>query len=116
MNFYNPYFNGFPTMGRAATSSPGLFSRIFGNLNLSSILSGTGKVVNFANQAIPLVRQMSPLVKNAKTMFRLMNEFKKVDEQKNVNTETISANNSTTATSNNIQTESYNQDGPIFFI
>lgn len=122
MNFYNPYFNSFPTMGSgiastmgsAAAHSPGLISKLFGNLNLSSILSGTGKVVNFANQAIPLVKQMSPLVRNAKTMFKLMNEFKKVDEPKTTNIESMTTNSSNTTS--DITTESYNQGGPIFFI
>lgn len=119
MNFYNPYFNSFPTMGSGATvGRAGLFSRLFGNINLSSILSGTGKVVNFANQAIPLVKQMTPLVKNAKTMFRLMNEFKKVDEPKTTNTDIIETNTSTTAidNTNSIRAENYNQNGPTFFI
>lgn len=118
MNFYNPYFNSFPTMGNVATASrTGLFSRLFGNINLSSILSGTGKVVNFANQAIPLVKQMSPLVRNAKTMFKLMNEFKKVDEPKVTNTEKVQMNDSNVVTNtNSINLENYNQNGPTFFI
>lgn len=119
MNFYNPYFNSFPTMGGIATRSPGLFSRLFGNFNLSSILSGTGKVVNFANQAIPLVKQISPLIKNAKTMFKVMNEFKKVDEPKSFNKgenqnsikKEVNDDYKTTKDINNL-----NQNGPVFFI
>ena len=111
MNFYNPYFNTFPVNNIGST---GLFSRLFGNLNLSSILSGTGKVVNFANQAIPLVRQISPLIRNAKTMFRVMNEFKKVDEPKIDSKE----NNISNLVNNDNTTKkvNYNQNGPTFFI
>lgn len=78
MNFYNPYFMPYSNV---APTSTGLFSRLLGGktLNLSSILSGTGKVVNFANQAIPLIKQINPVIQNAKTMFHVMNEFKKVD-------------------------------------
>jgi len=115
MNFYNPYFNTFPAMGRATSSSPGLFGKLFGNINLSSILSGTGKVVNFANQAIPLVKQMSPLVKNAKTMFKLMNEFKKVDEPKTAYNEPIT-NNLTDSKEDIEKIYSYDHNGPTFFI
>lgn len=70
MNFYNPYLYSVP-----AATSTGLLSR----LNFSSILSGTTKALNFVNQAIPVVKQVSPIMKNAKTMFRVMNEFKKTD-------------------------------------
>ena len=67
MNFYNPYLYSIP-----ASTSTGLLSK----LSFGSILSGTTKALNFVNQAIPVVKQVSPLVKNAKTMFRVMNEFK----------------------------------------
>lgn len=114
MNFYNPYFNSFPTMG-SITHTP-LLRRLFGNINLSSILSGTGKVVNFANQAIPLVKQMSPLVRNAKTMFKLMNEFKKVDEPQKNTTEIINTTNTTSNNLTSIEKENHNSTGPTFFI
>lgn len=70
MNFYNPYLYSIPT-----STSTGLLSK----LSFGSILSGTTKALNFVNQAIPVVKQVSPLVKNAKTMFRVMNELKKTD-------------------------------------
>ena len=86
MNYYNPYYmmptyNMMPALTSSATR-PGLFSRLLGGasgIKWSSILNGTQKTLNILNQGIPLVRQASPLMKNAKTMFRLMNEFKKVD-------------------------------------
>ena len=74
MNYYNPYFFNIPS------SNTGLLSRIFGNLKLSSILSGTNKALNFVNQTIPVIKQISPMVKNARTMFNVINQFKKVDE------------------------------------
>jgi len=81
MNYYNPYFSAYPYM--QATSKIGLFSKIFGsNFNFSSIISGTGKTLNVINQAIPLVKQATPVLKNAKTMFKVLNEFKKVDTPK----------------------------------
>ena len=77
MNYYNPYFYSIPNMA-ATTSRVGLFSRLFGGngITLSGILNGTGRVLNFANQAIPLVKQVRPMIGNAKTMFKVMNEFK----------------------------------------
>lgn len=85
MNYYNPYFSSFPynyaplnAIGSTSTKS-GLFSSLFGEGKLSSFINGTQKTLNIINQAIPIVKQMSPVMKNAKTMFRVMNEFKKVD-------------------------------------
>lgn len=109
MNYYNPYFMPYSAVAPANT---GLFTRLLGGskLTLSSILSGTGKVVNFANQAIPLVKQINPVIKNAKTMFKVMNEFKKV--------ETPSTN--TPTTENEIKKEAVistsNTEGPTFFL
>lgn len=108
MNYYNPYFMPYTNISSPST---GLFTKLLGgkSLNLSSILSGTGKVVNFANQAIPLVKQISPVVQNAKTMFRVMNEFKKVDIQTDSKNEVIEEKKeAVSTTSNNV--------GPTFFL
>lgn len=105
MNFYNPYLYSIPT---ATSASTGLLSR----LNFGSILSGTTKALNFVNQAIPVVKQVSPLMKNAKTMFKVMNEFKKTDLPN-----TVSSNDTTISDveNNELNTTSYT-NGPTFFI
>lgn len=113
MNYYNPYFNMYPTY--AATSSPGLFGRLLGGggIKWGSLLSGTQKVLGVANQAIPVIKQISPVMKNAKTMFKVMNEFKKVDTQ----TETNKTNRTDINSEQKLQTSNFkNQDGPTFFI
>lgn len=127
MNYYNPYFYAIPTP--ISTQKVGLFSRIFGKsgVTLSGILNGTQKALNFANQAIPLVKQVRPMFVNAKTMFKVMNEFKKaekpkqnVKKQSNISSDdkqinTIDLNN----TSNNDLVKNNNDDntdGPTFFI
>jgi len=105
MNYYNPYFNAFPYM--QAPARTGIFARLFGpsGIKLGSILSGTQKVLGVANQAIPMIKQVKPVVKNAKTMFKVMNEFKKVDS-------------GTIPNETNTQESTYNSynDGPTFFI
>lgn len=92
MNFYNPYLYSLP----AETVSSGLLSK----LSFSSIISGTSKTLNLVNQAIPIFKQMSPIMKNAKTIFSVMNEFKKADE------ESIQA----------VENVLPQQEGPTFFI
>ena len=76
MNYYMPFNTYIPQ----AQASTGLLSKIFRNgINWSTILSNTQKTLNIINQAIPVIKQAGPVVNNAKTMFKIMNEFKKVD-------------------------------------
>ena len=52
-------------------------------------LSKLQKTLGIVNQAIPMVKQVSPILNNAKTMFKIMNEFKKVDTPISNNTESV---------------------------
>ena len=120
MNFYNPYMNMYPTsMG---VSNPGLFGRLAsakGGFNWSSLLSGTQKFLGIANQAIPMVKQISPVVRNAKTMFRVMNEFKKVDTPNTNNNNSTINNDNNLSKENGVEkttTNSYQESNPVFFI
>lgn len=97
MNFYNPYFYSIPTETTGISS-------FLSKLNLSSILNGTTKTLNFVNQAIPVVKQVSPMMKNIKTMFNVMNEFKKTDIEKENNEKKI------------IENKVIQDNGPTFFI
>ncbi len=115
MNYYNPYFYALPS-ATAATPRLGLFKRLFGGTGLTfgGIVDGTQKVLNIANQAIPLVKQVKPIVGNAKTMFKVMSEFKRVQPVKKEN------NNKNLNSSNVINNENTNIDtiqnsGPTFF-
>lgn len=120
MNYYNPYFYQIPES--IQTTRTGLFSRLFkgSNLSFSKILNGTQKVLGVANQAIPLVKQVGPVINNAKTMFRIMNEFKKGDskprasnKQNNiVNTNNRQNNNYNVQTNTNYSSN----NGPTFFM
>lgn len=109
MNFYNPYTMISPYY--QAPASTGLFRGLFGRLgagiNWGSILNNTQRTLNIVNQTIPLIKQTGPIVKNAKTMFRVMNEFKKVDSpirNDNIYNEPIVKNNNSLNTPNNIST------------
>ena len=76
MNYYNPYF---------VPTTPSRFSLLARNINFNSILNGTQKTLNIINQTIPMIKQVKPIVNNAKTMFKVMNEFKKIDNKENDN-------------------------------
>jgi len=106
MNYYNPYYMFYPM----PMARPGLFSALRGSLrgiNFNSIFNGTQRTLNVINQAIPLVKQVTPVMKNAKTMFRVMNEFKKTDNPRR------STNNYNIANKNSH--EEYGE-GPKFFV
>lgn len=49
------------------------FSRAFANFNYFSFLEGTQKTLNTVNQIIPIVNQVSPLIRNAATVFKVAN-------------------------------------------
>ena len=72
MNYYNPYFLTPVPVSRG-------FGSFFRNINWNSILNNTQRTLNIVNQTIPMIKQVRPLISNARTMFRVMNEFKKMD-------------------------------------
>lgn len=121
MNYYNPYFYSMPT------PKVGIFSKLLGSksISLGGILNGTQRALNFANQAIPLVKQVKPMIGNAKTMFKVMNEFKRTEKpRKSVNTNTTTninsnINNKSTVEKENIINENNTfstEEGPTFFV
>jgi len=63
---------------------PETSTNFFSKLSFSKILNGTSKTLNVINQAIPIVKQISPIINNAKTMFKVLNEFKKNDDNNNI--------------------------------
>lgn len=103
MNFYNPYYS-IPTLNNSVTKT-GFLSRLFGGsgLTLSKILTGTERALNFANQAIPLIKQVRPMIGNAKTVFKVMNEFKR-SETPYTNNNNSTLNNNNTIVSPNVNT------------
>ena len=112
MNYYNPYFYTVPTTALNTTRT-GLFSRLFGGLTFSRFIDGTQRALNFANQAIPFIRQVRPMIGNAKTMFKVMNEFKKSEKPKQTSNYTKSK-----VVNNNLENKTYNttDSGPTFFM
>lgn len=102
MNYYNPYYIAYPFNYMARPTLFGALRNSIRSINFSGILNGTQKTLNIVNQAIPLVKQVRPVVKNAKTMFRVMNEFKKTSVPKNIY--------------NKIENNIESGEGPKFFV
>ncbi len=124
MNYYSPYFSYAPYT--TAPASKGILSNILGgakSFNWSGLLSNVQKTLGIVNQAIPMVKQVSPIVNNAKTMFKIMNEFKKVDTSPTTNNQVRNSNISNNQNQNlesevidNKQVDTINSGGPTFFI
>ena len=114
MNFYNPYYYVMPTtsgLGRGI-----LGGTLRSGINWTSILNGAQRTLGIVNQAIPLVKQAAPMVRNAKTMFKVMNEFKKVESPNNHSSNNVSNYNITKAGTNNKNNEYISDGGPTFFV
>ena len=108
MNYYNPYF-GFPNVMNSMPTSQGLLRGMLSRgINWSTILNNTQRTLGIINQAIPVVKQMSPIVNNAKTMFRVMNEFKRIDAPK-------SATNKIDNQDIKLEKQTTPSKGPTFF-
>ena len=105
-----------------ATSSlgRGLFGGVRAGINWSSILNGAQRTLGLVNQAIPLVKQAAPMVRNAKTMFKVMNEFKKVESPNTNSTNNNSSNNVNSMPDenafNNENVQMVSNGGPTFFV
>lgn len=120
MNFY-PYYN-FPYNYLPQAPKVGGLKSILGGIKWSSILNGTQKTLNVVNQTIPIIKQARTIVNNAKTMFRVMNEFKNIDNKTNENAslqnnsviESSTSQNNTNSTINK-KTNYQSNQGPTFF-
>ncbi len=87
MNYYYPYYVNPVSIGR-----PSLFYSLFnrGGFSLNTLLNGAQRALGLVNQALPIIKEAAPMMRNARTMFKVMNEFKKIDSPINTNTQTIS--------------------------
>ncbi len=115
MNYYTPFL-GYMPYTATAPANRGIISSILGGLrgtNWSNILSNIQRTLGVVNQAIPMVKQISPIMQNAKTMFKIMNEFKKVDNNQ-PQENNIKNNNIKTDENKNQNIQSTNN--PTFFI
>lgn len=70
---------------------------------LSRLFSGISKTLNFANQVIPIYEQTKPLVNNARSIMRAINEFAHSNPKINTNKKTVLDNSIT------------NSSNPVFF-
>lgn len=114
MNYYNPYINIIPSQF-ANNTRHSFFSKLLPKgFSWSGLINGTQKTLNIINQAIPVIKQVSPVVKNAKTMFKVMSEFKRFDTP--IINKTIQNNDKTETKEIVSKISTPNNSTPTFFI
>ena len=122
------------TQGATASKGLGLFSRLGSGIraikgvNWGGLITNASKTLNVVNQAIPLVRQVGPMVSNVKSMLRVASIFKDETDKrpiKQINGSNTTYKNSTYKNSsvsnssigNDSYTTSNNDDySPTFFV
>ena len=120
MNYYMPFSNFSPYINEPIKTS--LLNKIFKNgFNWTSMLTNTQKTLNIINQTIPVIKQIKPVIDNTKTMFKVMNEFKRNERPKENITQTQSITTNNIAEENIEQkkndSQTYSTDnGPTFFV
>ena len=119
MNFFNPYYYSMPL--NYVQPKIGILQRLFGSAGVSigNFLNGTQRVLNIANQTIPIVKQIKPMLGNARTMLQVMNEFKRNEKQ--ISNQNYTIDNKLDYSTNipetsREETKIENDIGPTFFM
>lgn len=92
---FTPMSLNIPNAVNTATTG-GKTLGLFSKLNFSSILTNTSKILNLANQAIPLYHQAKPIISNIRTLSRIGKEFTSV-KQSNIQNEVSNKENTNTS-------------------
>jgi hypothetical protein len=66
-----------------------MFGEIYRGINLTKIIGGLQRTLNFANQLIPLYKETKPLLNNARNTFNTIkkwsyNNIEKIPDNKNI--------------------------------
>jgi len=103
------------------SSAGGLLKGITSKWSWNGFLTSTGKTLNVINQAIPIFYQVRPIVRNAKTMFRVLGAVKDTPSQ--TIRETSAQNDTRQETSNHININPVQEEpivtedgNPTFFL
>ena len=92
-----------------------MFGAVRSGITLSSVLGGISKGLGIINQAIPLYREIKPMIGSARKVMSILQELKVNNNSNNTNNTT--SNNKTTINieeNKKIVNES-SQSAPVFF-
>lgn len=101
-------------LGRASPAG-GLASR---GISFSNILNGASKTLGVVRDAIPVVKEIGPMMNNMKSMLKIASVFKDETDTKEKKEETSSNINNNQNNNTSTDNNSYNQNNnsPNFFL
>lgn len=128
---YGPMLN--PTMTRGASLGSGIRSLLgLGNarnfaggvsrgINWSSLLNNTSKTLSVVREAIPIVKEVGPMMNNMKSMLKVASVFKDATDVNNEHKTNNNINNNIKSTTDNFNNQSSTensimQNEPNFFL
>lgn len=85
----------------------------FNGLTFGKVISGISKTLNIVNQAIPLYKQVRPIISNAGSILNIFKEFNKPDTLNNSKIKSITVND--TPSSSKPKINSISTNSPTFF-
>ena len=101
--------------GLGANRGISLFSRIgsgihaLRGLNWGGIINNTSRTLGLINQAIPVVKQVGPMMNNVKSMLKVASVFKDETDSPRRRQRTYPRNDSTSSSSQSTSTSSHTQ-------
>ncbi len=99
-------FNGAPFYTPLNTAS--LVGNAIKGFSWAKLFAGTQKTLTFINQAVPAFYQMRPIVRNARTMFKVFNELKTPSSGAENSARTIAARTNAANANNTMNSNTYN--------
>ena len=86
-------------------------NNLLSGLSLTKVLGGINKGLNFASQAIPLYKQIKPILSNSKSLINMLDIINTPDNSNNNNNNNNEINNVKT----NENKKTSNDTLPVFF-
>lgn len=87
-----------------------------GGINWSSLLNNTSKTIGVVKEAIPIVKEVGPMMNNMRSMFKIASVFKDETDTSNGIKKPSVNYTSTDSNSNNIINTNTYQNKPNFFL
>ncbi len=90
-----------------------MYPNSFNGLTFGKVIGGISKTLNLVNQAIPLYKQMRPIISNAGSILSIFKEFNKPDSMVSPNKKSITTHD--TPFSKETKVASITTNNPTFF-
>ena len=110
---YTPMMRGMGLRGTSALGRTGGILSSFRNMNFGGILNNVSRTLGVVKDAIPIVKEVRPMIGNMRSIVKIASAFK--DETENQKKEHVN-NESTSSPNNNINNKNSYNNEPNFFL